>query len=66
MHDMWTIAIGDPGRLSVCPSHGFAVQRKAARIEVLLGVETLGVPRYTALDADSMRPLQYNFGHIVK
>jgi len=44
---MQAIAIGDPGRLLVSLSHGFMqlhCANMAERIEVLLGVETLGGP----------------------
>jgi len=53
MHKTRTIAIDDPGRLSVCLLCGFTRLRcanTAERIGVLLGVETLGDPRNTVYD----------------
>jgi len=48
MHEVRTIAIDGPGRLSVYLPGGFTRLRcanMAERIEVLLGVETLAEPR---------------------
>jgi len=73
MHEMRTIAIDDPGRLSVSLPRGFIQLRcanTAERIEVLLRVETLGDPRNIVLDrsrnffTDSMRPLPNYFDNL--
>jgi len=55
MNEIRTTAIYDPGRLSVCLSRSGHFTRlrcanMAKRIEVLLGVETLGDPRNIVLD----------------
>jgi len=47
MHEMRTIAIDDLGHLLVCQSDCLRCANRAGRIEVLLGVETLGDPRNT-------------------
>jgi len=69
MHEMQTTAIDDPGRLS-CGFTRLRCANTAERIEVLLGVDTLGNLRNTVLQGvpisltDSMRHSPNYFVHL--
>jgi len=58
MHQMLTLAINDPERLSVCPSNGFTVQTQLNGLRSCLELKTLGDPRNTAFDRSPYFPPQ--------